>query len=344
MSGDTRRAGDFDELLLLIQGFQIARLVKAAADLGLADKIKPGASVEVTDLASSLQVEPARLLRLLRTLAAFGVFIVGESSHISHSKKSLLLRTDHKKSLHYWARFWAMPSNWSTWAAFDRSLRNGPTVSEAVLGASRMEYFNTHPDEAATFNAAMANRPEDSHTDVAKIYDFSAASLIVDVGGGNGALLRSILSRYGGPQGITFDRDEVVRAAIELRRLAEFGDRHRFQGGDFLQQMPAGGDVYILSDVLSSFPDEACLKILRICRTAMKKQRRILLIERVLDSDPAKGNPSDFLIDIHFMLNYRDARLRTPTEYRQLLSEAGFGPMRLIPTTSSVAILESAAE
>ena len=336
--------GELDELSLLIQGFQIARLIKAAADLGLADKIEPAASVAVTDLAASLEVEPARLLRLLRALAAFGIFVADNPSRIAHSKKSLLLRADHKKSLHYMARFWAMPSNWSIWGALDRGLQSGPTASEVVLGASRMEYFNAHPDEAAIFNSAMAHRPEDSHSDVAELYDFSNASLIVDVGGGNGALLRSILTRYGGPKGVTFDRGEVVRAAGEAASLDEFGDRHRFQGGNFLEHVPAGGDVYILSDVLSNFPNRSCVKILQISHAAMKKPGRILLVERLLDPDPTKGNPSHFLIDIHFMLNYPEARLRTPLEYGQLLSAAGFGPMRVIPTTSSVAIIESVAE
>jgi len=335
---------DLRELSLLIQGYQIARLIKSAADLELADKIEPGAIVAVKDLGASLQIEPARLLRLLRALAAFGVFTIEGSSWVGHSKKSLLLRTDTKKSLHHMARFWAMPSNWSTWAALDHGLRSGPTASEIVLGASRMEYFNAHPDEAAIFNSAMAHRPEDSHADVAEIYDFSGASLIVDVGGGNGALLQNILSHYRSAKGVTFDREEVVRAADHLGRLSEFGGRHRFQGGNFLEHMTAGGDVYILSDVLSSFPDEACVKILQICRAAMEKGRWVLVVERLLDPDPTKGNPSDFLIDIHFMLNYRDAHLRTPSEYQQLLSAAGFGPMRLIRTTSSVAILESSAE
>jgi hypothetical protein len=96
------------------------------------------------------------LLRLLRALAAFGIFSIDNSSRIRHSKRSLLLRTDDNKSLHYMARFWAMPSNWSTWAALDHGLRSGPTASEIALGATRMEYFNAHADEAAIFNSAMA--------------------------------------------------------------------------------------------------------------------------------------------------------------------------------------------
>jgi O-methyltransferase domain len=334
---------DFDELSLLIQGFQTARLIKAAADLGLADKIESGGSVAVEDLAASLQLEPARLLRLLRALSAFGVFIADDSSRIRHSKKSILLRTDNRKSLHYWARFWAIPSNWSTWAAFDCGLRRGPTACEVALGASRMEYYNAHPDEAAIFNSAMAHRPEDSHTDVAEIYDFSPITLIVDVGGGNGALLERVLSRHSGPKGVTYDRDAAVREAVQLGRLAEFGDRHRFQGGNFLEHVPAGGDLYILSDVLCIFPNEACVKILRNCRAAMREQQHLLVVERILDPDPPKGNPSDFLVDIHFMLNYGDAHLRSPSEYQELLSATGFGPIRLMPTTSSAAILESAA-
>ena len=125
----------FDELVLLIQGFQVTRILKAAADLGLADLIQPGESVAVEHLAVSCEIDPKRLLRLCRALAAFGVFTLDASAHVGHSKKSLLLRTDSKRSLHYMARFYAMPSNWATWAAFDHGLRLGRTASEIALGS-----------------------------------------------------------------------------------------------------------------------------------------------------------------------------------------------------------------
>lgn len=338
-----RQNRDLDELLLLVQGFQVARLVKSAADLKLADDIAPATRVPVADLAAARQVDAGRLLRAIRALASFGVFTVDEFARVGHSSKSLLLRTDSANSLHHMARFWAMPSNWSTWAVFDCGLSAGPTASEIALGASRMDYFNAHTDEAAIFNSAMAHRPEDSHTDVAEIYDFAGASLIVDVGGGNGALLRNILSRCTVPRGITFDREEVVGPAREFWNLKDFGERHQFASGDFLQRVPENGDIYIFSDVLSNLSDETCVQVLRVCRSAMRKGRRVLIVERLLDPDPTKGYPIDFLIDIHFMLNYRDARLRSALEYQTLLSAAAFGPMRVIPTRSSVAIIESAA-
>ena len=331
----------FDELVLLIQGFQVTRILKAAADLGLADLIQPGESVAVEHLAAHCEIDPKRLLRLCRALAAFGVFTLDASAHVGHSKKSLLLRTDSKPSLHYMARFYAMPSNWATWAAFDHGLRLGRTASEIALGASRMEYFNTHADEAEIFNAAMAHRPEDSHSEIAAVYDFSDASFIVDVGGGNGTLLRNILSRYSRPKGVTFDRDEVVARAREDASWATLGDRHRFEGGNFFERVPAGGDIYLLSDIVGNCSDESYQVVLRNCRAAMRNGGRVLVIERILDANPAKGNQRDYLIDLHFMLNYPEASLRSLSEHEMLLSAAGFRSTRVIPTASSFSLIEA---
>ena len=328
-------------MLLLIQGFQAARLIKLVADLGLADRIDPGAVVLIADLAAQLNVDATRLLRLCRALAAFGVFTVHDTKCIGHSDASLFLRTDSKPSLHYMARFWAMPSNWATWGAVENGLRRGQTAAEMALGISRMEYFNAHPDEAKIFNAAMAHRPEDSHSDVAAGYDFSDATLVVDVGGGNGALLERILSRYDGPKGLTFDRDEVVQSASE--GMVGLLGRHRFQGGNFLAGVPAGGDVYLLSDVLGSLSDENCLTLLRNCRAAMVANGRILVIERILSDDPSAGNPIDYLIDLHFMLIYPEASLRSVSEHQRLLSAARLRPTRVLPTASSVSIIEARA-
>ena len=147
---------DLDELSLLMQGFQVARLIKAAADLELANKIEPEGSTAVKDLAASCQVESSRLLRVLRALAAFGIFTVDDLSFVGHSKKSLLLRTDNNKSLHYMARLWAMPSNWSTWGAFDLGLCSGPTASEVVLGTLVDRTFS--PVSAFDYNTHRAYR------------------------------------------------------------------------------------------------------------------------------------------------------------------------------------------
>jgi hypothetical protein len=335
---------DVHELLLLIQGFQITRILKAAADLGLADRIEPGANLAVADLAALSHVEPERLRRLCRALAAMGVFTIDETGQIGHSKKSLLLRTDSKPSLHYMARFWGTQCNWATWGAFEHGLQDGQTAAQIALGLSRMEYFKAHPDEADIYNAAMAHKPEDSHSDVVTAYDFSGSSLIIDVGGGTGTLLRNILSHYRDPQGVTFDRHEVIRPARECGRLAALGTRHRFEEGDFFEQVPKGGDVYLLNDVTGNCSDEQYLVLLQNIRAATQSGGRLLVIERVPDDHPADGDPIDYLIDLHFMLSNPDASLRSVSEHRSLLAPAGFRPTRVIPTASSVSIIEAIAE
>jgi hypothetical protein len=70
----------------------------------------------------------------------------------------------------------------------------------------RFEYLRAHPDEARSFDAMMANFPDNRHPAVAAAYDFSGAKLIADIGGGNGAALRHILSRFTALRGLLFDR------------------------------------------------------------------------------------------------------------------------------------------
>jgi hypothetical protein len=189
----------------------------------------------------------------------------------------------------------------------------------------------------------MAHKPVDSHADVVAAYDFSGSSLIVDVGGGTGTLLRNILSYYSGPKGVTFDRDTVVRSARESGGLATLADRHRFEEGNFFEQVPVGGDVYLLSDVTGNCSDEQCLAVLRNIRAAIRNGGRLLVIERIPDDHPGNGDPLDFLIDLHFMLNNPDASLRSVSVHHSLLSAAGFRPMRVLPTASSVSIIEAIA-
>ena len=323
---------------LLVRGFQVSRMLRLVADLGIADRIASDGHVAVDALALECGVQPQPLTRVLRALAAFGVFTVAADGSIAHTPRSRLLRTDVANSMHYSARFWTAPGSWAAWGMLDAAMTGG-VPHMAAWNMSRFDYLRAHSDEARGFDAMMANFPDDRHAAVAAAYDFSDARLIGDIGGGNGATLRHILSRFATPRGLLFDRDDVVRSVQEGDLL---GGRIEVTGGSFFDDIPRGADIYMLIRVLHDWPDEDCLRILRACRTAMEPDALLLICDQLLDPDPARGQATGYLVDTQMMAMFGSARERTADEFAGLLTEAGFALRRVIPTQSPVRIIEAA--
>jgi hypothetical protein len=328
---------DRAELDLLLRGFQVSRMLRLVADLGVADKIAPSASVAMNDLASACLVLPERLIRVLRALAAFGIFQVSADGFVSHTDRSRLLRTDTPNSLHHAARFWTGPGSWKAWGMLDVAMTGG-TPHEAAWNTDRFRYLMEHPDEAQAFDAMMANFPDNRHAAIAQAYDFSGARLIADIGGGNGATLRHILARFPSPRGLVFDREEVV-GPLTSEDLMH--GRIAAQGGSFFDKVPRGADAYLLIRVLHNWMDDDCLRILRACRAGVEADAVLLLGEDILEPDPARGDATGYLIDVQMMAMFGHARARSEAEFRSLLERSGFVLERVIPTASPVSIVEA---
>jgi hypothetical protein len=322
---------------LLVRGFQVSRMLRLIADLGVADRIASDGHVAVDALAVECGVQSLPLTRVLRALAAFGVFSVAADGSIAHTPRSRLLRTDTPNSMHHSARFWTAHGSWTAWGLLDVAMTGG-VPHLAAWNMSRFDYLRAHADEARGFDAMMANFPDNRHAAVAAAYDFSSARLIADIGGGNGAMLRHILSRFAMPRGLLFDRDDVVRA-IQAGDL--MGGRIEVAGGSFFEGIPHGADIYMAVRVLHDWPDEDCLRILRACRTAMGPDALLLICEQILEPDPSRGRPTGYLVDTQMMAMFGGARERTEDEFGRLLTESGFALRRVIPTQSPVWIVEA---
>ena len=329
---------DVEALDLLIRGFQVSQMLRLVADLAVADQLPDDATRSVDDLASECGVVSLALLRVLRALAAFDVFRVTMDGQVSHSPRSRLLRSDAPTSLRTAARFWAAPGSWRAWGELHAALTGG-IPHQVAWQTSRFDYLRQHPDEARVFDAFMAGMRDDRHDAIAAAYDFSSAGMIVDVGGGNGETLRRILRRFPGPRGLVLDRDDVIEAIPAAARLS---GRIDAQGGDFLQGVPGGADLYLLVRVLHDWPDEDCVRILKNCRFAMPNHARLLIVEQLLNPDPQHGRPTTYLLDIQMMAMFGTARERSREEFAQLLSASGFTAVRAIPTQSVVSIVEAA--
>ncbi len=181
----------------------------------------------------------------------------------------------------------------------------------------------------------------------AAAYDFGRFGTVVDVGGGNGALLIEILRAYDGPRGVVFDVPAVAERARQNIAAAGLADRCTAVGGSALEAVPEGADAYILSNFLVDMDDERAAGILRRCHGAMAPGGRVLLIEWVMPTGSATTDPHTFwdttTMDL-IMLAHGGAgggRVRTAEEFRAVLAAGGFALRDIIPTAASVSVIEA---
>ena len=329
----------FGTMALMVRSFQLSKMLQVAAALQLADRVAEG-PCPVTRLASECDADAGMLLRLCRALAAFGVFSVDDEEQVSQTARSAWLRQDATPTLHHAAMFWTSPYQWKAWAELEHTVRTGECAAEVVFGMPGFEYLRRNPAEAKLFDLMMQHSPDDRHAAVVAAYDFSA-SLVVDVGGGNGALLAAILGNYSDASGVLFDQEAVVAGAADVLGPT-LVDRCRTEVGDFFESVTRGGDIYTLSQILHDWDDDRCATILANCRAAMGPNKRLLVIDRLLEQEPGRTNPMNFLADITMMVHLH-GRERTPAELTDMLTSAGFSQPRIVRTTSPFSILEAAS-
>jgi hypothetical protein len=226
------------------------------------------------------------------------------------------------------------PAWWASWGKLLHSVETGEPAFTSALGLPFWEYLDAHPDEHALFNATMsANDP----IALVSAYDGSRFKCVADVGGGQGALLATILQATPGLRGILFDQPEVVASAHELLERSGVADRTTTVGGDFFDSVPPGADAYVLKVVIHDWEDEDAITILRSCRAAMGDTGTLLLIERLLAAanQPDRGTLMDLL-----MLVGPGGRERTELEYQRLYARAGFTLTRIVPTPGQQVFIE----
>jgi SAM-dependent methyltransferase len=152
-------------------------------------------------------------------------------------------------------------------------------------------------------------------------------------------VLAAILKTYPAMRGVLFDLPEVVERARSFIQASGLAGRCDVVGGDFLQDVPAGYDAYVLSSIVHNWGDEMAAEILAACHRAMRPDSRLLLIEHVIPTD---GRPTEGkFLDLEMLVLFSGGRERTAAEYRALLARAGFRLARIIPTVQSFNVLEA---
>jgi len=324
-------------VLQVIFGFWLSRCVYIAAKLGLADLVQDGARTPA-ELAVLTGTHAPSLSRVLRALASTGWLQEESDGRFGPTALTAGLQSGTPGSLRALATTELGEEHYPAWGNLLFSVRSGELAFDDVFGMPNWQYWAGHAEHADIFNRAMSEMTAIIEPAVLSICDLSGAKTIVDIGGGRGTLMSSMLQAYPEARGIVLDLPHVIEQGRQL--IAERGlqDRCELIAGDFFQKVPSGGDVYVLKWVIHDWTDAQSIAILKNCHAAMPPHGRLLLIEAPL---PPRNEPSlHKLMDIN-MLVMTGGRERTEAEYRSLLEAAGFTLTRVTVTPLELAILEA---
>jgi len=325
-----------EQMLQIISGFWISRAVYVIARLGIPDLLKAGPKT-ADELANATKMHAPSLYRLLRALASVGV-VSAQGERFGLTPLSETLVTDAPGSLRWFAVSELGQEHYPAWGNLMQSVKTGEIAFDHFFGVDIWTYFQRNPEDAAVFNDSMSSVTAAANEEIMTRYDFSGFKKVVDIGGGHGGLITSILKKNSHVKGVLFDAPSVIEGARQRIEAAGLGDRCETVSGDFFKSVPAGGDAYLMKWIIHDWDDQKAITILRNCRNEMQPNGKLILVDCVV---PETDDPhfSKF-IDLN-MLVMTGGKERTAKEFEKLLSEAGFKMLRVVPTKVPTSIVEA---
>jgi hypothetical protein len=326
------------DLLRMTDGLIVHQTLCAVAKLGIADLLKDGARY-TAELATTLQVNEDALYRTLRFLAGQGVFQETASHKFANSALSEWLRTDVPGSVRSILIFRGSPYHFSTFGDLLYSIETGSPAQEKASGTHGFEYLRHNPEEGRIFDDAMTDISMLWAPSITAAYDFGKWGSLMDVGGGNGLLLATIMRAHPGLRGVLAEQAQVLERARQRGFWsADLAVRVRFEPADFFEAVPSGCRAYLMKNVIHDWDDERARRILLNCRRAVPDDGVLLLVEYCLGNEntPALGKTIDVV-----MLTITGGKERTVEEHRELLASAGFWMKQTIPLSNDIMILEA---
>lgn len=319
----------------LIFGYRATQLVALAARLEIAERLADGPR-SAEELARATGTHSEALYRALRALASLDVFEELDGRRFALTPLGERLQAAHPASVRPQALF-AGSEAYRAWAELPYSVATGETAFDHLYGMSHFAWLAEHPAENAIFNQIMTSGSAQNADAVVAAYDFSAGGTVVDVAGGQGMLLATILRANTALRGVLFDQPHVVASAEQTLRGAGVAERCEIVSGDFFERVPPGGDFYTLRQIIHDWDDERAIAILRNCAQALGPRSKVLVIELVMPDGPGAGRAA--FLDMQ-MLMMTGGHERTATEFERLFSAAGLRLTRIIPTQAGASIVE----
>ena len=321
-------------MLNLMIGHWVSRLIQVAAKLNLADLIKE-APRTADELAAIAGVRAPQLYRVLRALASVGVFAETKNRRFKLTPLGATLRTGVPGSMRTGALMLNSDWQWDAWQQLLYGIETGEVPFVKAHGMSVFEYLERHPEDLAVFHESTTGLTNPA---IAAAYKFSGFRTLVDVGGGHGSLLATILKANPKLNGVLFDQPSVITGAKNDRHVTAKGIAKRctLESGNFFAAVPKGADAYILKYILHDWDDDRSVEILRNCCAAMNENSRVLVVDSVI---PPGNDPGYVkLLDIEMLII--GGRERTKADFAEIFRKSGLKLTRVLATKSPLSIVE----
>jgi SAM-dependent methyltransferase len=327
------------QMMQMITGFWVSCCVYAAARLNLAQHLAEG-PMSAEELAAATESHAPSMFRLLRALAGVGVFSRNAEGKFELTPLGNTLRPGVPGSMRAMALA-QLGDHYRAWGHLQHSVKTGEVAFDHVEGMPVWKYYETHPEHGLNFMQAMTGLTQAVIMNIVPAYDFSRFGTIVDVGGGNGALLTAVLDAAPQARGIVFDEEYVVEETAQ--RLAEsgFDGRCEVAAGSFFDDPVPEADAYLLKMILHDWDDEKSVDILGNIARSLKPGGKVLVMESVIpESD--QPHPGKFM-DMN-MLAMTGGRERTEAEFAELFRRAKLRLSRVVHTHSPLFSVVEAVE
>ncbi|MFD8560632.1 methyltransferase [Streptosporangium canum] len=308
----------------ILNGISAFGALLVVAELRIADHLADGPR-KVTELARLCEADAGYLRQILRVASSLGLLrTTNQPDTYTLTAEGRSLRSDLDDSMLPATLMAATPFWMQAMCALPETVRR----AEPALPQPTYEYLADNPDARALFDWFMHTRTAPVAQAIARL-DFQQARKVVDVGGGHGVILAKILQTHPHLTGILLERPDVAEsAAIYMAKLG-LQDRCEVIAGDFLDSVPAGGDLYLMASVLHNWDDENAGRVLRNVRQAMDAERAgpaqawCVDLLRPVVSVQVGAPPTAVLTTVRMLSLFRGGHERTRAEYETLLAANG---------------------
>lgn len=325
------------QMIQFITGFWMSRALWVAAKLGIADLLQSGPKT-AAELAEATSTHAPSLYRIMRALTSAGIFHRTDDDRFDLTPLSETLITGVPGSVRWFIVSELGQEHYPAWGNLMHSVRTGEIAFDSHYAQDVWKYFADHPEDGAVFNESMSVMTAAANKAITSVYDFSEFGKVIDIGGGHGGLITSILKKHPDVKGLLFDAPVVIEGARPKLESAGVADRCETVAGDFFQAVPEGGDAYIMKWIIHDWEDQKAITILKNCRQHMQPNARLIVVDCVVPENDVPDFSKTFDLNMMVMTGGKE---RTRAEFEQLLAAAGFKLLRVIQTDMPTCIVEA---
>ena len=325
------------QMIQFITGFWTSRAVHVAAKLGIADLLQSGPKT-ATELAAATDTHAPSLYRIMRALTSVGLFKRESDDRFALTPLSETLISGVPGSVRAFIISELGQEHYPAWGNLMHSVKTGEIAFDNAFGKDIWKYFAENPEDAAVFNDSMSGMTAAANEAILSVYDFSQFGKVIDIGGGHGGLITSILQKNPQVKGVLFDAPPVIEGARPKLENAGLAARYETVAGNFFEAVPAGGDAYVMKWIIHDWEDEKAIRILKNCREHMQSNSRMIIVDCVVPENDQPDFSKTFDLNMMVMTGGKE---RTEAEFRELLAAAGFKLLRVIPTDVPTSIVEA---